>query len=465
MGAKAEAQALPDITITQATVPSSGNTAAVGASFQAAYTLTNTSTVNILTDFQLGYYYCPAISLQDCVALGKITVTQDLIAGGNYLITSGNLTVPNVALYGTGYLLIYLDETNVISESNENNNQVFFAITVTTLPDLSFSSAKVPLTGNTTPGSTFTAELVLTNAANSSAFNNKIVVQHYYCPTKSPTGCTLLLEGDIYGLFKSGESLTIKTNPLTVPVSATPNSGYLRTIADATQILAESNESNNERYDPLFAVPDNPDLSITAAVVPYSGGVSQAGSSFTVQYTINNAANVSSFTTDFYLTYYYCPTQTTTNCIELGQDLVIQDFSGGASYAHNSRLLTLPTTGINVGTGYIRVFVDSTNLIEESNESNNNRYDVINITNINPIVDSGLTPQPDARVPDSAASPQQDATIEKMDAMSDQSITPLPDPDSGCGCHTAPHSRAGATGGILLLLAFLISSPWFRRKS
>ena len=370
-----------DLYFTASTVPYSGSTAGPGANFRGRYTIRNATTgVYFSTNFVVRYYYCPGASTTGCVSLGTQTITNNFSPGESYSFTSPNLTMPSSATAGTRYIRAFVDSTNVVGESNENNNNDYDAITVTgaTTPDLTVSASTVPYTGATTgPGSTFTARYTIT-AANGAVSNN-FTVNFYYCTYNNSTyGCTGLGQQAITSTFTAGQSLSFTSQTLTLPSSATNGTRYIRIYVDSSGQVSETNESNNNRWDSI-TVNAKPDLYFTASTVPYSGSTAGPGHTFTGRYTIRNAPTGISFSTNFNVRYYYCPAASTTGCVYLGNQSIYNNFSAGESYSFTSPTLTMPSSA-TAGTRYIRAFVDGSNNVSETNEANNNDYDAITVT-------------------------------------------------------------------------------------
>ena len=373
--------AAPDISFTASTVPYSGSTAGPGANFRGRYTIRNASTgVYFSTNFTVRYYYCTSASATACTSLGTQAIYNNFSPGESYSFTSPNLVMPSTAAAGTRYIRAFVDSTNAVTETNETNNNDYDAITVTgaATPDLTVTGSTVPYTGTTTgPGSTFTARYNVT-AANGPVTTN-FSVNFYYCNYNNSTyGCTALGTQVITSNFTKGQTQTFTSQTLTLPSSATNGTRYIRIYVDSGNAVSESSESNNNRWDSI-TVSAKPDLSFTASTVPYSGSTAGPGHTFRGRYTIRNASTGIYFSTNFTVRYYYCTSASATACTSLGSQSIYNNFSAGESYTFNSPTLTMPSSA-TAGTRYIRAFVDSTNSVSETNETNNNDYDAITVT-------------------------------------------------------------------------------------
>ena len=103
--------------------------------------------------------------------------------------------------------------------------------------------------------------------------------------------------------------------------------------------------------------------------------------SFTLEYEVTNLGSAGTLTTGFDVAFYYCPGQSATGCISIGQQAIADTFGAGQSRTYTSPSLTLPALAES-GTRYIRIEVDSTASVTETNESNNDRFDPIDITTL-----------------------------------------------------------------------------------
>jgi hypothetical protein len=242
--------------------------------------------------------------------------------------------------------------------------------------DLALASPVVPYSGNppTAAGAAFTVRVTIVN--NSGFVAQPLVLDYHYCPSVSPTGCVLLGSSSVSYFFGPASTTTVVSPTLVLPTAARCGPGFLRFVVDATNVVVENNESNNELYTSI-TLSTLPNLSFLDATVPYSGSVSASGSTFTGRYSIANAPSTCAVDADFGLAYYLCPGMTSTGCVLLGQDLATQSFSSGDSRAMTSSPLTMPS--VTPGTMYIRARIDPGDVIAESNESDNERYDAITI--------------------------------------------------------------------------------------
>jgi MYXO-CTERM domain-containing protein len=371
--------AKPDLYIFGSTVPYTGATAKAGDTFTARYAIRNLNT-SLSTNFYVRFYYCPAASTSGCTYLGAQYISDNFAVNQYRFYTSPTLTLPVQAERGTRYLRTFVDSNNYVAEDKETNNNDYDPITVSAYPNLSFSASTVPYTGNTAgPGAQFTGRYTIANAANSSAVNTNFVVRYYYCTSSSSTSCGATPIGQqtiTYNIY-SGSSYYYTSTTMTLPATATTGGHYVRAHVDATQVVNETTGIDNYDMDYiLVGLQQKPDLSTDNIVI--NGAVNSAGDTFTVTSRVRNVSGTS-LITNFTVRYYACPTQGTSGCTSLGTKLVTTNIAANGNTNVTSPTLTMPN-GVPLGTSYIRVFVDSLDVVDEDSESNNNGYKAVSIS-------------------------------------------------------------------------------------
>ncbi len=366
-----------DLSNAGTTAPFSGSTAAVGQTFTARIVISWQGSL-LSTDFQVAFHYCPTPAPTNCVLLGSSTVTQNFFGSGTVTVVSPTLTVPPSALVGNGYVRFQIDATNAVTETNENNNNVYDQITITTPPDLTITAAQVPVTGSADgAGATFTARHTVQAGANRSAVETDFYLAHYLCPSPAPTGCTALGDNLVTADLASGGTTQVLSSTLTIPASTAPGTYYLRAFADSTGVVSEGSEANNNYYTQLTILGPS-DLAVDQLVAPLTGSTAGAGSTFSARCRVRNLSG-GTMTADIVLQYFYCTSATPAACTSLGTSTLIVDLPAGGSTTVTSPTLTMPTNA-RVGNGQIRFLVDATNLVSEANESNNDGYAPITVT-------------------------------------------------------------------------------------
>ena len=351
----------PDLTVDSVTAPATGSVANAGATFTVSSQVRNGSPTTISQSFKMGYYYCPTNNNQPgCTELAKQTITTNFAANQIRTITSPSLTMPNTALSGAGYILVIADVDDEIDEQVEDNNDRYASITVTAQPDLTVSAITVPDSGDTNgPGSTFTASVTLANAANTAAFTTDFVVHYFYCPTNTATGCVQIGSDTVTNDFDAGQSVTYSTSSLTLPGSAQSGTRYFRAVADATTLVAEGNENNNDRFEQITLTNSGPDLYINSFTASVAGDVV----TYTVQVCNQGAATTAAFDVGLY---YYL---TAAPACAASPDDTHTITGGLAASACATEVFT--RSGTPAGTYSSWIFADSPCSLGEADENNN----------------------------------------------------------------------------------------------
>ena len=367
-----------DLTFSSSTAPATGSTAGHGSVFAVSYSVRNIGTVTVTPTFYVYFYYCEQQSAANCTSLGSKKITDDF-APGQTRSYPQNLTVPSAAMYGTGYVRFFVDATKKVSETNEGNNERYDDISVSTRPDLYVSKMTAPYTGSVkSKGSTFKVRPTIYNKTKTSRLTKDFWVRYYYCPTNTTTSACVSLGQELRTTdLNSGKATTFTSMPLTMPSATTNGTRYIRAHVDYNNGVTESDEGNNNYYKAITVNGNPVDLYFTGSLAPATGGTTGHGSAFSVQSTVRNGA-AEMANTNFYIYYYYCPTQLFSGCTSLGNTYVKDTFTAGQSRTY-SKNLVVPSAALR-GTGYIYFWLDATNKVLETNENNNNRFDAISVT-------------------------------------------------------------------------------------
>ncbi|MDE5443681.1 matrixin family metalloprotease [Bradyrhizobium sp. CSA207] len=383
---------LPDLTASFDSV--SSTTIAAGGSATVDFWMVNFGKA-VAAASTSGFY----LSTDSTITTGDTLLTTVTSPGLTANGTSGYfdhqtvaLTLPGNLAPGTYYIGGIADYTNSIAESNEvNNNHNATQITVTApaKPDLTASFDSVSSTTIAAGGSA-TVDFWMVNFGKAVAAAS---TSGLYLSTDSTitTGDTLLTTVASPGLTVNGAPgyFDHQTISLALPGNLAPGTYYIGGIADYTNAIAESNETNNNHSVTQITVagPAQPDL--TASFDSVSRTSVAAGGTTTVDFWLVNfgKAAAAPSTSGFYFS--------TDPTITTGDTLLTSVTSAGLTangtpgyYDHQAITLTLPN--VAPGTYYIGGIADYTSAIAESNETNNNH----NVTQITVVAPS--SPQADA---------------------------------------------------------------------
>ncbi|MFZ1497099.1 MAG: CARDB domain-containing protein, partial [Saprospiraceae bacterium] len=225
--------------------------------YPVQYTVALNGTFSALPgDFVVTYYLSTDNSLSsNDLLVGQHTTNHAFLYTGQVAVGNLNLTLPTTVTSGNYYLFIKVDGSNIIAETNENNNLISGAITVqgttsTNLPDLtitSLTSAASGAQGNIT-NYTFNLNNVGTLTASGS----------YVIGAYLSTDNTLSTNDIQVGVVNTGNTPvgTISNVPgsITVPVTLAPGTYYLILKADINNVITESSETNNTTNAVLYTV-------------------------------------------------------------------------------------------------------------------------------------------------------------------------------------------------------------------
>ncbi|QLE54695.1 CARDB domain-containing protein [Nostoc sp. TCL26-01] len=267
IASKAITIAVPDLVIQNAVAPASAN---IGTNIQLSYQLKNQG--NGTASYNTTYFY---LSQDNSLSSDDINLGSSLIstiAPAGVSSQSASVYLSSTTALGNYFLLYRADGNNSLLESNENNNVVAKAITITA-PDLVITSTTVPTSVAIGTTLTFTYEVKNQGNGNADAsktefslsrdtsIGNDDDVSIGYSTTATP----ILLPSGVF----------TQTISWTVDPTIAAGKYYLMFKADGSGDVAESNENNNSVYN-----------TVPITVTPINGG----GFNSTTGYGLINAA-------------------------------------------------------------------------------------------------------------------------------------------------------------------------------
>ena len=311
-----------------------------GGSFQISFTVTNGGNARAASST------CN-MTLNNIYPLGTVSIPA-LNSGESSPITR-NVTLSPGILEG-GDIYIKVDPDNIISESNEQDNQATVRLTVLpppTMPDLYILSPAVSPSSVAAGGSVQVSFTVKNGGTAAGSSTCEMLVNGFY-----PLGTVSI------PALAAGASYNVSTNA-TISAGILPGSVEVNIRADSGGSVQESDEQNNTARVTLTILPPPtlPDLYIlTPSVSPSSAPV---GGSVQVSFTVKNGGTAAASST--------CEI-TVSGFYPLGT-VSIPALAAGASY-NASKSVTI-SQGILPGSGQVYIRVDSGNTIDESDENNN----------------------------------------------------------------------------------------------
>ncbi len=372
----------PDLVVTNLTAPYGG---APGGHIIVPNTVKNQGN-NASGSFYVTYYLTPNTNFNNKIELGsQYTPSNDydgIFVAGKSKTYNTILKIPSTVAVGQYYVAAVIDSHKSVIETNENNNVLFSATKLKIQkvgPDLLVTSIAAPANG--IRGRTITVSNTVKNQGNMAT--NGFYVNYYLTPAQNLNsriyiGCRYIKS------LAAGASNTNNTI-LSIPSTIAVGQYYIAAVADGTRLITEVNEANNNGYSAFkIKVQNGRDLLITGITAVASG---IRGRTITVANSVKNQGNLA--TSGFYVTYYLTPAQNMNKRIKIGYRY-IKSLAAGVTNTSNTKL-TIPST-IAVGQYYIAAVADSTKLITEVNEANNNGYSrskiIVTIDNTPPLVKS-----------------------------------------------------------------------------
>ena len=291
--------------------------------------------------------------------------TPALAAGTTSAPLTATVTVPTNIAAAAYFIGAIVDPNDQLDEGNEANNARAGNV-------VNVSSAAVDLTVSavTAPTSGFNGEPIAVSAtvSNLGSASSAASTLNFYLSTDATITTTDLLFGQSsIGALAGGASQTV-SGSVPLPVNLTPGTYWVGAIADATNAVAETNETNNARAAAnTTATSTKPvDLTVTAAT---NGSTAKDGASVSMSATVKNVGTV---TAPPAVLYWVISTDTT---IDTGDTLVtsttVPSLAPGKSLKVSASA-PIPAT-VDPGSYYIGTIVDPANNIAETNESNNAR--------------------------------------------------------------------------------------------
>jgi len=187
-------------------------------------------------------------------------------------------------------------------------------------------------------------------------------VGYYLSKDNILDGSDLLL-GSSSGSSLSGPGTSLKSQNVIIPASTTTGNYYLIFVADYTQLVNESNETNNTAATPVTII-DGADLVISSLTIPLSAEI---GQTIALEYTIKNEGTSSSATSNvaYYLSF---------NNVYDVNDLLLGSVDEGmlADQGYETRKTsTVIPASTPPGKYYIIAIADYDNNVSEFDETNN----------------------------------------------------------------------------------------------
>ncbi|MFD2721170.1 CARDB domain-containing protein [Hymenobacter monticola] len=293
------------------------------------------------------------------------------LTSNNYVNIYSSVTVPAATASGTYYLLFVADPSNLVVETNENNNVAYTTLLVT--------APGIDLQMGQTYASPYTVGIGGTLSMTSYIYNTGTLVSPsstvgYYLSTNATLDASDVLLTTTAGTSLSAGLSSYRTATATIPAGTTAGYYYVLFVADPTNAVTETNENNNVAYATIQVTAPSIDLQISQFYL--SGAPVSPGGTLSVSSSVFNAGNTGAASSNvgYYLS---------TNTILDASDVLLTSTTGGVlgsyQYTTSNGSVTIPT-GTTAGNYFMLAVADPTNLVSETNENNNVAYYQFTIT-------------------------------------------------------------------------------------
>ncbi|HVX09989.1 MAG TPA: CARDB domain-containing protein [Pirellulales bacterium] len=382
-------QGLPELAVTNfALVNDPTSTAAENGKVSVTWTVKNQGAAAAAGTWEDTIYYstAPTFNYSTSTSLGTFTEpsTPGLAVGATYTDTQ-QVTIPESANGGSGYLIVRADWEGFFSplpeQGNQNgatdlNNIANLPITVQA-PNLSMTTAKVnngssataAIGNNVQLSLSETVKNISTTVAASGFWDDEVFISTK--PTYDSSANYLTSFFGEPSSLAAGSTYTLNTTA-TIGSDFTPGGYYLLFVANASGQFGESDggggpfaDTNDVMSVPLTLTAPNVDLVISK---PSGPSTAVEGQSYPVSFTVtNNGADTASASWDDAVYFSYKPTFDST-AQELTSAFAPMTLAHGANYNFN-RNVTIPAS-IPVGSGYLLLVTNADGNQSETNTTN-----------------------------------------------------------------------------------------------
>lgn len=257
-------------------IVSSPATVQAGQSSMVTCMTSNTSSFSLAYGMVIRYY----ISTDQAIDAGDWAAGQETVNlnPGQSQTISHSVAVP-VSYSGNYYILLKIDATNQVSESNENNNEGSVAIhIVPSLPDLIIQSMNISPSTSFASGATLNVSATLRNAGLNDLQTGSPSTYLYLSQDNVPDQFDYKLSYVLVcnnGSIPPNTTATASNNNVVIPANLPSGNWYLIGSVDndlfaspPTGMNAESNETNNTFSLPIvLSNPNQPSTQVTDVTI------------------------------------------------------------------------------------------------------------------------------------------------------------------------------------------------------
>ena len=273
----------------------------------------------------------------------------------------GTAAVPTGIAPGTYYILFVADYQGQVGETNETNNVAAVSFTVSPPGvDLTIQQEYLYQT-TTTAGNTIQASCLIANLGNQTATSS---TAGFYLSTNQTFDASDVLLSTIAGGTLAPNLTSSRYATAVIPTTTAAGNYYVLFVADPTNAVSETNETNNVRSLLLTVLAPTIDLTVTNVYLSPVSTVPGGATASTVYMSNLGNALASPATLGYYLS---------TNQTLDANDVLLGNTTGtvtGYGYATRYANLTVPASTAT-GTYYVLAVADYLSQVAETNENNN----------------------------------------------------------------------------------------------
>ena len=272
---------------------------------------------------------------------------------------------------GDRQIQVIVDPNNSIAESDESDNSVIVPLTVAPppAPNLVVEAGNISFSPSSpTAGDLVTVTVVVKNDGPVNAGKVEVRFLDASNGTPAPIGDLQVIPS-----IPSGSSGTVY---VVYDTSGKEGERTIRVVADPNNLIAETDETDNQADATLTVAPpgappsDEPNLVVTSSAISFEPASPQAGDAVTISVVVTNSgeASASSVVVRF-------EDDSGDSPVAIGEDQNISFISAGSN---GKASVVLDTTGMS-GQIAIKVTADPDDTIKESNENDNSATKVLEL--------------------------------------------------------------------------------------
>ncbi|MGH7787060.1 MAG: CARDB domain-containing protein, partial [Candidatus Binatia bacterium] len=396
------------------------------------------------------------------VLIATPTHSGGLAAGASYSDTQP-FGIPSATTPGSYFLIVQTDADNNVAESNEGNQTLAAAITITKA-DLTPTALTPPASG--VAGQAVSVSWTVLNQGDGAAVGGPNWRDFIWLSTDNTLGGgdVLIATPTHSGGLAAGASYS-DTQPFGIPGATTPGSYFLIVQTDADNNVAESNEGNQTLAAAITIT--KADLTPTVLTAPASAA---PGGTISVSWTVLNQGDGAAVGGPNWRDFIWLSTDNTLG----GGDVLISTpthsggLAAGASYS-DTQPFGIPG-GTTPGNYFLIVQTDADNNVAESNEANQTLATAITIA-----VPTNTPTNTPTDTPTGTATPTETPAATVTDtpthtststATGTATVTATPTSTSTPAfavCEPAPRNDCDASAGVALLKVSNNADPTKRK--